>query len=35
MLQGVEILSQEVVNTVKCNYSILVIGDKQFTRLKT
>ena len=26
MLQGVEILSQEVVNTVRCNYSILIIG---------
>ena len=26
MLQGVEILSQEVINTAKCNYSILVIG---------
>ena len=26
MLNGVEILSQEVINTAKCNYSILVIG---------
>ena len=26
MLQGVEILSQEVVNIVECNYSILAIG---------
>ena len=26
MLPGVEILSQEVIGTVKCNYSIFIIG---------